>query len=177
MADLDRSNVRLSLPRGWEGEIVDRRATAPLPLAGATTGAASSDGSGSSATQFAPAAGPRTLATVHVANFPLPPARGDYGSGAVEAMGFDGVFIALLEFAPDSLSSALFSHEGVPRPLDPALFSPRQLQRPQRNQAGLQTFFTATGRPFCLYVVIGNYLQREGLVAQANALLDGLQIG
>jgi hypothetical protein len=173
MADLSQSNIRLSLPRGWEGEIVERRPAAQLlPAAGL-----GSEAAGTLGAQLAAAAGPASLATVHVANFPLPPARGDYGSGAVEAMGNDGVFIALLEFAPDSMSTVLFSHEGAPRPLDPAAFSPRQLQRPQRNQAGLQTFFTAGGRPFCLYVVIGNYLQRDALVAQANALLDGLQIG
>lgn len=172
MADLNRSNIQLSLPRGWEGEIVERLpATHPLPETATGTAVPGTLGA-----QLAAAAGPATLATVHVANFPLPPARGDYGSGAVEAMGDDGVFVALLEFAPDSMSTALFSHQGVPRPLDPAAFSPRQLQRPQRNQAGLQTFFTSGGRPFCLYVVIGNHLQRDTLVAQANALLDGLQI-
>jgi hypothetical protein len=116
------------------------------------------------------------LATLHAANFPLPPARGDYGSGAVEAMPFDGVFVALLEFAPDSRDTALFGHEGVPLPLDPAAFSPRQLQRPQRSQAGLQQFFTSAGRPFCLYVVIGDLNQRAALVAQANELLADLDI-
>jgi hypothetical protein len=185
VADLQQSNVRLSLPRGWEGAIVGRaRIDAPAGSVGAAAlGAASVDGTdtGAAATagipQLAAAAGAEPLATLHVANFPLPPARGDYGSGAVEAMPFDGVFVALLEFAPDSRSSVLFSHEGVPLPLDPAAFSPRQLQRPQRSQAGLQLFFTANGRPFCLYVVIGDLNQRAGLVAQANALLAGLDIG
>jgi hypothetical protein len=89
----------------------------------------------------------------------------------------DGVFVSLLEFAPDSAATTLFAQEGLVLPLDPAAFSPRQLQRPQRAQAGLQTFFTVGGRPFCLYVVIGNLAQREALVAEANRLLSGLQFG
>jgi hypothetical protein len=50
------------------------------------------------------------------------------------------------------------------------------LQRPQGAQSGLQTFCTLAGRPFCVYVVIGNYLERARLVAAADALLDSLQV-
>jgi hypothetical protein len=185
MAELSQSNVRLSLPHGWEGAIVDRQPLTPEWAGGVTSpgmagapspalAAASADAA--AAAGSAPSAG-APLATVHAANFPLPPARGDYGSGAVEAMPFDGVFVALLEFAPDSRDTALFGHEGLPIPLDPAAFSPRQLQRPQRSQAGLQLFFTSAGRPFCLYVVIGDLNQRAALVARANDLLAGLAIG
>jgi hypothetical protein len=161
MADLDHGGVRVGLPQGWEGEILERpqvqRETDP-------------NGSLSVAESAPP------LVTLHAANFALPPARGDYGSGAVETMPADGVFVALLEFGPDSVGTALFAQAGLPLPLDPAAFSPRQLQRPQAAQSGLQTFCTLSGRPFCVYVVIGNYLEVASLVAQATTILAGLHV-
>jgi hypothetical protein len=161
VADLDHGGVRVGLPQGWEGEILER------PQVERET-----DPNGS----LSVAAAAPPLVTLHAANFALPPARGDYGSGAVEAMPADGVFVALLEFGPDSVGTALFAQEGLPLPLDPAQFSPRQLQRPQAAQSGLQTFCTLGGRPFCVYVVIGNYLERASLVPKADTLLAGLHV-
>jgi hypothetical protein len=162
MAELSSSGVRVALPAGWEGVIHERAQVQR-----------ETDGNG----QLSVAAAAPGLATLHAANFPLPPVRGDYGSGAVELMPPDGVFVALLEFGPDSRGTALFGHEGLPLPLDPAAFSPRQLQRPQGAQSGLQTFCTIGGRPFCVYVVIGNYQAKGPLVQKANELLAGLQVG
>jgi hypothetical protein len=161
MSELSHAGVRVALPQGWEGEILER---AQLNRATDVGG------------QLSVAAAAPPLATLHAANFALPSERGDYGSGAVEVMPADGVFVALLEFGPESRGTALFTQEGLPLPLDPAAFSPRQLQRPQGAQSGLQTFCTIGARPFCVYVVIGNYLERAGLVAQADALLAGLQV-
>ena len=162
MADLDRRNVRVGLPQGWEGEILERpQMEREIDPDGSLTVASAAP----------------SLVTLHAANFALPPVRGDYGSGAVEVMPADGVFVALLEFGPESAGTALFALEGLPLPLDPAAFTPRQLQRPQAGQSGLQTFCTIGGRPFCVYVVIGNYLEAAPLVAKADALLAGLQVG
>jgi hypothetical protein len=92
----------------------------------------------------------------HLASFPLPGDRGDFGSGAVELMRTEDVFVALLEYAPEEAGSALFAAQGLPRKLDPRRFSAASLQRGMPGQAGLQEFFTEAGRPFCLYVVLGD---------------------
>jgi hypothetical protein len=52
--------------------------------------------------------------------------------------------------------SPLFAATGLPRRLDPRRFSPRALQRMLPGQTGMQHFFTAGGRAFCLYVVLGD---------------------
>jgi hypothetical protein len=42
----------------------------------------------------------------------------------------------------------------MPLPLELAHFHPRTLQVGRQGQAGVQRFFTAAGRPFCLYAVV-----------------------
>jgi hypothetical protein len=85
---------------------------------------------------------------VHLANFALPPGRGDFGTGAVENMGPAHVFVALLEYGRSELGSALFAHVGLPMPTA-GQFSPNGLQRRLAGQAGWQRFFTVNDRPFC----------------------------
>jgi hypothetical protein len=41
---------------------------------------------------------------------------------------------------------------------------------------GSQRFFATRGRAFCLYVVLGSWLQRASLVPRANELLSTIQI-
>lgn len=113
---------------------------------------------------------------LHAANFALPEDRGDFGSNAVERMGPAHVLVALLEFHPDSASTALFANRGLPRRLTPDLFSPSQLQRTLAGQAGTQVFFNEGGRAFCLYVVLGSHRARAGLVPLVNDLLAAVQI-
>ena len=72
---------------------------------------------------------------------------------------------------------ALFAaNQGVPWPLAADDFSPDTLQRGISGQSGLQRFFVADGRPFCLYVVLGRETDRGPLVAQCNAVLRTLRI-
>jgi hypothetical protein len=110
----------------------------------------------------------------HVANFGLPPVRGDFGGGAVELMESGAVFIALLEHDASEAGTALFQGKGVPWPLSADDFDPNNLQRGIAGQAGCQRFFLAEGRPFCLYVVIGSYRLRAALVREVNAVLAGV---
>jgi hypothetical protein len=136
------------LPAGWEGRVY-RRTVAP----------------------------PETAHPVlHAATFALPPQRGDFGAGAVELMGPDDVFVALLEYHPDSASSALFASAGLPIPLDVARFGPTSLQRVIAGQCGAQWFFTAAGRACCLYVVLGSWAGRYPLVDRANQLVVSLAV-
>jgi hypothetical protein len=136
-------------PAGWEATIFRRRA----------------------------APGELTLPVVHAATVPLPPGRGDYGGGLVEALGSEDIFVSLLEFGPDAAGTALFrGSSGVPG-LTPDVFRPNQLQRTIRNQAGVQRFFTVRGRAFCLYAVIGSFANRGVLSYRANELIGSLEIG
>ncbi|HEU5008934.1 MAG TPA: hypothetical protein VFT67_18350 [Jatrophihabitantaceae bacterium] len=113
---------------------------------------------------------------LHVANFALPPGRGDFGTGAVEVMGPEHVFVSLLEFERAEAFRPLFAHRGVPRPR-PSDFGANALQRRLPGQGGWQGFFTENGRPFCLYVVLGSLRQAHRLVPQLHGVLDELRIG
>jgi hypothetical protein len=113
---------------------------------------------------------------LHLANFALPPGRGDFGTGAVEVMGADHVFVALLEYERSEAFRPLFAHRGVPRPR-PSDFGANALQRRLPGQGGWQGFFTENGRPFCLYVVLGSLRDAHRLVPPVHGVLDGLRIG
>jgi hypothetical protein len=116
-----------------------------------------------------------TRPVMHAADFPLPPVRGDYGSGAVEIMGPGHVFLALLEFDAAEATSPLFNK---PRPdrISAGEFGPDRLQRGLPGQAGAQFFFTEHGRAFCLYVVIGSFEGRSTLVGRANAIFQSMEV-
>lgn len=99
--------------------------------------------------------GERTFPVAHLANFPLPELRGDFGSGAVEGIHSGDVFVALVEYAAAEADTNLFAPRGLPRRLDTGMFSARSLQRTLPGHVGLQEFLTTRGRAFSLYVVIG----------------------
>jgi hypothetical protein len=119
--------------------------------------------------------GERPHPVVHLANFALPAGRGDFGTGAVEIMGPRHVFVSLLEFGSECLGTALYARQGMPRP-KPDDFSPATLQRRLPGQAGYQAFFTANGRPMCLFVVLGSYEQRHRLCPLVHHVLDAVEV-
>lgn len=165
MIPLDGYGVSAQLPTGWEGRVYQR--AVPGLSAGARTSATSPTATGW--------LGDQTQPVMHLANFPLPAERGDFGSGAVELMGRDGIFLALLDFGPDCAGGALFSTPGIPRP-EPQSFDINTLQRQLPGQAGYQSFFTVAGRPMCLYVVIGAADRADTLCPQVTAVLDGVAV-
>lgn len=118
----------------------------------------------------------QTWPILHAANFPLPPQRGDFGAGIVEAMGPLHLFVALLEYGGDSVGTPLFAASGMPRRLAPSDFRPDQLQRGIPGQAGVQRFFTEAGRAFCLYAVLGSLAARYVLIGKVNALLSAVAV-
>lgn len=111
----------------------------------------------------------------HLASFRLPPERGDFGSGAVESMGPEDVLVCLVEF-PGEEGSVLFSSQGVPR-FRPTDFDPAVMQRTIAGMCGAQRFFTAAGRAFCAYVVLGRNRSIRPLVDQVNTTLASTQVG
>jgi hypothetical protein len=140
--------LAVTLRPGWEGRILRRAATHDEEQ-------------------------PRGV--LHLASFPLPEQRGDFGAGVTELMRSPDVFVVLFEYGPESLGTPLFSAQGVPR-LSPDLFSSKRLQRPLPGQLGCQLFFTEAGRPFCLYVVAGSRAYLPRIITEVNAVLDKLEV-
>jgi hypothetical protein len=85
-------------------------------------------------------------------------------------------FIAVVDFGVEAADTPLFAPRGIPRPLTTDRFDPLTLQRTIPGQSGSQQFFTAAGRGFCLYVVLGAHLLRPRLVALVNQTLRTLRI-
>ena len=148
MTRLAAHGVVIDVPSGWEGRIVRRNAVNPVE---------------------------RPRPVVHLASFPLPEERGDFGVGVTELMRSGDVFVTLFEYGPESVGKALFAAVGVPR-LAVDLFAARRLQRMLPGQLGCQLFFTARQRPFCLYVVIAGRLHLRSAIAQVNAVLGAMEL-
>jgi hypothetical protein len=148
MSQVRAHGVGVRAPEGWEARIYRRPPTEPEET---------------------------THSVTHVANFPLPRDRGDFGTGAVERMGRDDVLVVLVEFDADSAKTALFARHGLPRPrvYD---FDPRKLQRTLPGQSGGQWFFNTGGRAFSLYVVLGSHHRRARLLPWVHDILDCLTI-
>ncbi len=113
---------------------------------------------------------------VHLANYPLPARRGDYGAGAVEKMSARGVFIALVEFDVEAAATPTFARSGLPT-VRLADVHPDAQQQLVRGHCGAQSFFHANGRAFSLFVVMGSWAMRKALVRTANSAVAGVKIG
>ena len=148
MARLHAHGIAAALPAGFEGRIFVRAQSADSV----------------------------SRPVAHFATFPLPGDVGDFGSGAVTAMGPEDVFAVLFEYGPESVGKALFSRSGMPRRLDSSHFHPTVLRRGLPQQSGTQWFFTESGRPFTLYAVLGSHARRSRLVPRLNGLLANLAV-
>ena len=78
---------------------------------------------------------------LHACTRPLPAERGDFGTGVVDLLGPDDVFVSLFEYDPEHAGTALFEVQGLPV-VRPSEFSPNATQRPLPGQSGGQWFFT-----------------------------------
>lgn len=161
MAELHGHGIGVGLPGGWDGRITVR------PEA-VRAGALSAAGASSLALETHPVA--------HLASFGLPEHRGDFGSGVVELMGEDDVFVVLFEYGPESVTTALFRSHGLPRALSARDFEPATLRRGIPGQSAHQAFFQEGGRAFCLYVVLGAHARRARLVPLVNRVLASVAI-
>ncbi len=149
---VEASGLVVDTPSGWEVEIYRR----------------ADDG-------FALLTGEQTNAVVHLANFPLPGARGDFGSGAVEIMRPGDALVVLFEYGGDSVSTRLFSQKS--RPVVKASdFDPNKMQRPLPGQSGAQYFFQESNRAFCLYVALGSHARRNETIPLVNEAIGRISI-
>ena len=150
--------LSVAVPSGWDVRI-ERRQQAAVPVDGAEW-----------------PNGGFVHPVVHAATSPLPPTRGDYGSSYVETMRPTDVFVCLQEFDHEAGDTAMFD-DGQPTELRPADFHPEAQQRVIAGMCGSQRFFTTGGRAFCLYVVLGSWVQRQPLLQQkVNPLLSTIRI-
>jgi hypothetical protein len=159
--ELTGQGITTTLPPGWEGRIT-RRVDPTLDRQAAAAGFGTP--------------GERTYPVAHLANFALPENRADFGSGAVDVMGPDHLFVCLFEYGPESVGTALFAPQGLPRKLRPGQFSPRALQHVIPGQSGCQRFFTEGNRAFCLFVVLGSHDNAPALVPLGNQVLSATTI-
>jgi len=156
---LEGHGFRAELPERWEGAVT-------IPSAGPATRARARD---RGVTLREPPA-------LHLASFALPALRGDFGSGAVELMGEGDAFVAVVEYGPESLGTALFDTGPLPRRLTRRSLAPSALQRTLPGQAGFQAFGTEAGRPLCLYAVLAGPRGVDAALAQVNEALAGLRV-
>lgn len=140
---LEHAGIVVDLPPGWEA----RARTHPPSVPGG-----------------------RGNVVLHAATVPLPAGRGDFGSGVVETLGPDDVFVALCEYDERDAGKALFAAQGLPVPR-PSDFSTAVLQRPQLDHSGAQFFFAVQGRPFCLHAVLGSHARRAPGAARVAELV------
>jgi hypothetical protein len=142
--------IRTDLPAGWEGQLDEG-----LEL-------------------LADGAVRPTVA--HLANFPLPPGRGDFGGGAIQVMQPGDALVVLYEYGPESVGTALFKTVGAPRFIRTEDFDRDVLHTRMPGMSGVQRFFTEAGRAFCLYIVVGSHIDRADVLAQINSVLASLEI-
>jgi hypothetical protein len=139
--------VSIDVPAGWEARIYRRGGAGPV---------------------------------LHVATFALHDRDGDFGAAATGRMHADDMFAALVQYRVDDRlrpGVGLFATAGLPAAPQPHEFHPRQLQVTRRGQLGRQRFFTAGGRPHCLYLVVAPGRRRLGhLTAELGKVLATLTL-
>jgi hypothetical protein len=144
---LEAHGLRIELPRGWSGRMFKRAAGGP---------------------------------TLHVGDFELPLDDGEFGDRSTASMPPDATFLALTEYRPGAglePGRGLFAPRRIPTTLDPTGFSARGMAHPRPGQVGRQEFFTAAGRPFCMYVVVsGARIERGRRLATLGVVLRSLRI-
>lgn len=150
---MSSEGIEVEVPQGWDGEIFRRR-DKEIRARGRKA---------------------EERPVLHMGNFPLPPDRGDFGSGAVEIMRSENLLVVLFEYEPEAAGSGLFAHQGLPE-VNPEDFSPSQMQHPIEGQSGAQYFFSIGGRALCLYIVMGSHARRRQLVPELAQVLRTLRL-
>jgi hypothetical protein len=144
---LQAHGLRVELPAGWSGRVFRRSAGG---------------------------------ATLHAGDFQLPLEDGEFGDRSTALMPAGASFLALTEYLPGAglePGQGLFAPHRIPISLDPTSFSATGLAHPRAGQTGTQRFFTAGGRPFCLYVVLsGPRAERRHQLALIGHVLRSLRV-
>lgn len=155
----DNHGLGADAPSGWQVQ-VRRLPGAEPPAPGARSAAPQED---------------VTRGVLHACTRAMPAERGDFGTGVVELLGPDDIFVALVDYGTEVADQGLFEKQGVPH-LAPSQFAPNRLQRPLPGLSASQHFFSSGGRAFCLFTVIGSHARRMASVRRAEALVRTLRI-
>jgi hypothetical protein len=121
-------------------------------------------------------------ASLHAGDFRLRLGDGEFGDASTAQMPPGSAFVALVEYLPGAglaPGRGLYAPTRIRLPLDPTAFAPRNLAHTRPGQEGCQQFFTAAGRPMCLYVVIasgGDRLVRRRQLAVLDRVLGSLRV-
>jgi hypothetical protein len=118
-------------------------------------------------------------AVLHAGDYRIPlDDHATFGDLSTARMPAQATFVALVEYLPgDGLAPGRGLFAAKRARLDPTRFSERGLAHPRPGQEGTQHFFTAAGRPFCLYVVVaGGRVVRRSQLAIVEHLLRSLSI-
>jgi hypothetical protein len=141
---LEAHGLKIELPHGWSGRVFSREGG---------------------------------IACLHAGTFPVALRDGEFGDYSTSAMPSKAAFIAIPEYLPGKglePGRGLFASRRLPLPLDPLGFSARGLAHPRPGQLGMQHFFTASRRPFCLYVVVSG--ERWQQLPAVNHVLRSLRV-
>jgi len=167
---LQGNGLLINLPTGWSGRVF-------VPDAGDPEG--------------------DNRPTIHMASFALPADDASFGSGVISAMTSSSTFMALVEYSPD-----IYTPDDIATP-DELLADPSNLLDPSLSgfDNGLPTLssasfdreyvhgdsdlvnptayevpFSLAGRPFQLYVVVGDQATLPAAVGTANQILQTLVV-
>lgn len=144
---LDAHGIEIELPHGWSGRVFSRQGGA---------------------------------ATLHAGNYTLAVDDGAFGDRSTGRMAPGACFLALTEYVPGAglrAGRGLFAARRIELPLDPTRLAARALAHPRPGQEGMQQFFTLSGRPLCLYVVLaGGRSVRRRQLAELNHVLGSLRV-
>src|SRR6476661_3121534 len=157
----DTYGLKADAPRGWHVAVTRRPGATPLAPDARARGLVEEQDV--------------TRPVLHACTRPLPELRGDFGTGAVDLLGPDDVFVALVDYGPEVADQGLFERQGMPK-LAPSQFAPNAMQRPLPGMSAAQHFFSSGGRAFCLFTVLGSHARRMAAVPRAAALVRTLAI-
>jgi hypothetical protein len=157
----ERFGLRVDSPPGWQVAI-NRRPRTPDALVPDTAG------------RMVPAEDV-THPVLHACTRAMPTERGDFGSGVVDILGSEDVFMALIEYGSEVADRGLFAKQGFPK-LAPSQFAANRLQRPLPGRSASQHFFSVGGRAFCLFTVIGSHSRRMATVPRAAEVVRGFGV-
>lgn len=160
--------ISVDLPDGWSGQIYRRRDDGPAGESGGFgTAAASADATEESG------------AILRAATVPIALDDGDFGGGIVQRLRALDAFFVLFEYTVDenlTPGQGLFASRRLPWPVGPSRYSSDTLHVTLPGHVGFQDFFTAAGRPFCLYSVLGSTRRRRASAAHVNRVLETIRI-
>ncbi len=148
MTRLADRGLSVDVPPGWEGRIFTPRLPPPA----------------------------ENHPVLHLADVPLPFDHGSYLETAATLRGRRGGLVcSLVSFSPDLADVGLYAPQGAPR-IRANDLDPRTLQVPAPDRAGVQRFFSMSGRPFSLYLIASLDLHTAARLRIANDALASLRV-